>query len=155
MEGEETLRAIPGGEALLKWFEDLPTFRTEEGVPDFHDAEILALDLDRDGPSKLVLRVSIFGERQPDGRLALRKECTVTLALLDVFDVDLRGFGRQNVIGGLTISSRQFSDTEMATLPAKLVGLGYEIDIEPLWGLSGTIRCGSLTIEFEARDLAN
>ena len=155
MTAEETFRSIPGGEALLEWFEGLPTFRTEEGMPDFHDAEILTLNLVRDGPGKLVLLTKILGERQPDSHLARRKECTVTLVLLDVFDLDLRCFARQNVVSSLTILSREFSDREMATLPGKLSGLGYEIEIESSWGVSGTIRCRSLAIEFHARDLGH
>lgn len=155
MTAEKTFRAIPGGDALLEWFEGLPTFRTKEGVPDFHDAEILALDLDREGPARLVLRTWIFGQLQPGGQLPLRHECTVTLLLLDVFDLDLKGFGRQNVIGRLTLSCREFSGAEMASLPGKVAGPGYEIDIEPCWGLSGTIRCRSLEVEFKIRDLAN
>jgi hypothetical protein len=152
MTAEKTFRAIPGGDALLGWFESLPTFRTEEGVPDFHDAEIVKLDLDRDEPGKLILRTSILGERQPVGHFARQKECTVTFTLIDVFDVELRGFSRQNVIGSLKISHREFSDSEMATLPGRSAGPGYEIHMEPCWGLSGTIRCRSLSITFTASD---
>jgi hypothetical protein len=41
-ESASLLVSVPGGQKLLKWF---------SGLPNFGDAEIIALNLDRKGPS--------------------------------------------------------------------------------------------------------
>lgn len=139
MEAEATLRAIPAGNAFLDWFADFPTF---------HDAEIVGVDLSRDRPGKLVLHTWKIGELRADGYFAREKRCAVTFVLTDVFDLDLRGFGSQNVIGSMSIVPREFSDAEICTLPLRAGGRGYELNIEPCFGLSGTIRCIDLSLDF-------
>jgi hypothetical protein len=77
------LMAISGGAKLLEWF---------GGVPEFADAEIVCLVLDRAGQSRLGLRLEHFG-----------KKAVINFEFGAWIDVAVRGFSNQNVIGGLKL----------------------------------------------------
>ncbi|WP_020180097.1 hypothetical protein [Methylopila sp. M107] len=126
----ELLKVIPGGEELLGWF---------EGPPDFHDAEVLSLHLDRDAESSLTLMV--FGRRQ---------NARVTFVLDQWIDVALRGFSDQNVVAGLTLRP----PAERLMEPWEL-GVGarpgeVEIVLTPCFGAYGSIRANLKAIRLEA-----
>ncbi len=85
----------PGGADLVRWFGLVPTF---------HDAEILDLHLSRKGQSVLRLHGWMStGRVLSDGYFELDKHAVVTFALEGIMDLQLDGFGAQNVIFGLTL----------------------------------------------------
>lgn len=89
-----SLADIPGGRDLVEWF---------EGAPEFGDSEIVALVLDRKGPSRLSIALDCRGKR-----------AVVNVEMAAWIDVDMRGFSGQNVIGGLSL--RQAEEREIKTL---------------------------------------
>jgi hypothetical protein len=76
--------AVSGGADLVRWFGQ---------VPSFHDAEILGLDLRRDGPSVLRLHGWInTGEVGKDGYFVLDRHAIVTFTMSGIMDLQLDGF---------------------------------------------------------------
>jgi hypothetical protein len=126
---EETaslLASAPGGRDLLNWF---------AGPPNFGDAEIIALNLDRKGPSALIVEVY-----QPS------RKALVTFVLGDWIDVRITGFSHQNVIGGLRLKragERDIAPWETG-VDAKLGDI--EIELAPCFGASGVIRATLLRV---------
>lgn len=126
---EETtalLSNLPGGPELLEWF---------DGAPEFGDAEIVSLVLDRVGQSQLSVRLDRFGKR-----------ATIAFALQGWIDVAIGGFSHQNVIGGLKLrpaGERQIEAWErgVGCVPGVL-----EIELEPCFGAYGTIRASIASI---------
>ena len=123
------LKTIPGGPEAVAWF---------NGWPEFGDAEVVELRLARRGPSLL----RIFAMASEGGKVGPPfKEAIFDFTLRDMVDVNLEGFGRQNVIGGLALQR----STDQPVHPS-LVGIGLargEVEIE-LWtcaGAHGMIRC--------------
>ena len=131
---------VPGGAELLEWFGCMPTF---------HDAEILSLHLNRDGPSILRLYTWIvFGSVDSHGYLKLEKHAVVAFLLDGLIDLQLEGISDQNVIGGLIL--RRASDR-----PERRNFLGgdphpddIEIELLPCYGLDGFIRARKVTVMF-------
>ncbi|MDR3472846.1 MAG: hypothetical protein P4M09_14370 [Devosia sp.] len=121
------LAKVPGGaEAIAMLGDDL----------EFGDAEVVSLHLDRDANSKL--------------RLALPwKQCHIIFVLDYWVDVQLAGFSRQNVIGGM----------RLRRLPGRSpgpweLGVGFEpgdveIELSPCYGANGTIRGRIVGVELE------
>ena len=116
------LKTIPGGSALLDWF---------RGPPQFGDAEVVELRLDRAGAS--LLRLALAGW---DGRPSV----TCTFHLKDMIDVTLEGFSHQNVIGGLYLRHAVKGDVHPTLRGIGLIYADHEIELEPLAGAFGTIR---------------
>jgi hypothetical protein len=93
---------ISNGEALTHIFGRWPSF---------HDAEVIALRLDR-GPSEgdtpsLELDIHLWemtSDVDPNGFYVLRHHTITTLRFADIDDLDLSGFNGQNVIAKLTIN---------------------------------------------------
>ena len=95
------------------------------GWPRFHDAEVLRIALDREGPTmETVLRA--FG---PAGI------CTVTLVASGVDEVDLNGFNHQNVLADLSLDT-----LERAGAIRLCVGL------EGVFGVRGSFLCDRLSV---------
>ncbi|PZO03177.1 MAG: hypothetical protein DCF30_03355 [Hyphomicrobiales bacterium] len=134
--------SLPGGNDVIEWF---------GRVPDFHDAEIISLHLDRGGPSRLAihffkLQQSIThskGVMEPTG------DAIVTFELDYIVDLNLDGFGHQNVIYGLKLTR---ADADPARAPYYAIDhspLDYEIELEPCYGLGGKIRARTVRLLFE------
>ena len=123
------LATVPGGRELLSWF---------SGVPNFGDAEVIALHLDRAKPSTLLLEVP-----------SRSGVAIVTLELGDWIDVRIRGFSRQNVIDGLVL--RRGGERELAPWE---IGVGakpgeIEIELKPIFGAYGVIRATLLSVAMQ------
>src|SRR5690348_1814423 len=78
------------------------------GWPWFHDAEVVSLELNRTGQSRLVVRVlggprPGFGPRANPKFSVPREEVKVTFILDEVEDLELSGFSHQNVISDLLL----------------------------------------------------
>lgn len=74
------------------------------GWPDFHDAEVLSLTLDRSGPGlTLILHTwRTLPETDERGYFKRVSGIAVTLAFHHVADIELSGFNEQNVLCGLS-----------------------------------------------------
>lgn len=116
------LRTIPGGNALLAWF---------RGAPEFGDAEVIELRLERAGDS--LLRLALAGR---DGRPSV----ACTFHLRDMIDVALEGFSHQNVIGGLHLRRAARGDVHPTLRGVGLMHADHEIELEPCAGAFGVIR---------------
>jgi hypothetical protein len=132
---------VPGGADLLRWFAQ---------VPRFHDAEILSLHLRRKAQSVLRLHGWInTGEVGPNGYFVLERHAIVTFTLSDVMDLQLDGFGNQNVIGGLALRRAPDRPERQGYLALEPLPQDIEIELEPCYGLSGLIRARAVSITFE------
>ncbi len=90
-----------GSEVVTNWFGYWPSL---------HDAEILSVDFQRainDAGPGLYLKVHAFemtAEVTDGGHFKLIKHCIIELRFEQIDDVDLRHFGHQNVIDGISLS---------------------------------------------------
>ena len=84
----------------------------------YHDAEVLRVSLDRQGPT-LELDVEVFAQ-QPEARIE-------RLRFLDVSEVEIGGFNEQNVL--FDVKAEQGSD-----------GM-WDVMLQSSYGLGGEFRC--------------
>jgi hypothetical protein len=120
------LADVPGATELFDWFGYWPTF---------HDGEIVDLELRRTGSSSL--RVHTFtttGEVDSRGHYVSIKHVVVKLVMDGVSDLQFNGFHVQNVINALLITR---------------VEAGFQIELEPVVGMCGTITVARVRIELE------
>jgi Immunity protein 50 len=100
--------------------------------PDFHDAEIVSLHLNRQGIS--FLRVHTWETaKQVDekGYYLQAKHVVVEFLFEDVFALSLTGFSQQNVIFGLDIEK---------------TGSGFRLTLDECYGLAGSIEAERLSL---------
>jgi hypothetical protein len=124
----ELLANVPGGPELIAWF---------GYAPRFHDAEVLGLTLDRDGP-RCSLRVHGFEmTREVDeaGYFVCAKHVVVVFHLTDLRVLELNDFNHQNALMGLTITREPDA--------------GYRLELDGAHGLSGVMQGRQLEIELE------
>jgi hypothetical protein len=71
--------------------------------PDFHDFEIVRLEIDRKEPSVLmeIYGFQILKEVEKRGCYKRANECIITLKFNGITDIQLKGFNQQNVISSL------------------------------------------------------
>jgi hypothetical protein len=123
---EEDLNLIPGAAELSTWFGCWPSF---------HDAEITSLSLGREGVSTLQLHTWRRTEKVDDrGYYVQEKQVLVNLRMEEILALNLLDFNHQNVIFGLSISP---------------IEGGFEIVLDPCYGLSGNIAARKLSVDFE------
>nr|WP_244435194.1 hypothetical protein [Methylobacterium sp. B34] len=123
------LADIPGGRDLVEWF---------EGAPEFGDAEIVSLLLDRRGQSALHVALTSHA-----------KSAIFVFELTDWIDADVRGFSHQNVIGGMKL--RRVVEREIQPWER---GVGCQpgewlIELAPCFGAYGSIRANIARIVIE------
>ena len=126
--GVEVLSQIPGGADLLAWFGGC--------LPSFHDAEVLGLELDREGATCRIRAHTWEMSQEVDeaGYFATCRHVVVSFELGGVTELSLEGFNHQNVIFGLFIER---SDD------------GFRIELEPCFGLSGAITAKTVRVALE------
>ena len=117
---------IPGADLVIRHF----------GYwPDFHDAEIHWLRLDRSGPTLefLVHAFETTGEIDDQGCFVRAKHCLVRLRCREFNELEAGGFNEQNVLFeiGLMNLREEGSDTE-----------SWELEIVPSYGLGATVKGG-------------
>jgi hypothetical protein len=123
---DECLKSIPGAGELFAWFGDWPSF---------HDAEILSLTLNRNGTSTLRIHTwRMTSQVDERGYYVLEKHVRISFQLREISGLDLEDFNAQNVIDGLDL---------------RRVGDGFQLDLGPCYGLTGSISARDLSIEFE------
>jgi hypothetical protein len=121
---EELIRSVPGAQQVFDWFGYWPPF---------HDAEVLSIELNRTGMSKV--RVHTFrmtSEVGPKGFYICDKHCIVTFVLKEITGVELAHFNHQNALQGLGLHRE---NDEFVLLFA------------PAHGVDGTIRAKDVSIE--------
>jgi hypothetical protein len=121
---------IPGADAVVDWFGYWPTF---------HDAEVLAITINRSGPSTVVVYTfDMTEEVDPQGFYVLAKHAIVTFA----FEGFLPGYdstrimdpNHQNVLSSLWITK---------------IPDGFELNLEECYGVSGVIRAARMEVKLE------
>lgn len=138
--GQDMIYAdMPGGDELLAWFGEVPTF---------HDAEIISLSLSRNGVSELKIHGWIMtGGVDPSGYIVLDRHAVVTFSFEGIVDLQLDGFSGQNVIAGLVLQrATNRGRTGHYAIPED--DLDVEIELLPCYGLDGFIRAKKIAISF-------
>lgn len=124
---EDLLQSIPGGQQLFDWFGYWPSF---------HDAEVLGIELNRTGSSKIQVHAFAVTDAVDSNDLYVcEKHCIVTMVLDDVSGVELANFNHQNVISSLKIS-RENND--------------FILKLASSYGVCGSISAKSVRIEIAA-----
>ena len=104
--------------------------------PSFHDAEVLSLELNRSGQSRL--RVYTFKATPPlenQSAYTLTKHVVVTFVMEGISELQLDGFSGQNVISSLVVSRTPEGR--------------YCLRLGECYGLSGTLVADQMRLEFE------
>ena len=123
----DDLESITGYSAVIQNFGKWPSF---------HDAEIIRLDLNRSGQSVLsVYAFTMLGEIDDHGYYKLVNHAVVHFQMEGIENLELFDFSRQNVIFGLEL--KREDDL-------------YKIQLDPCFGLSGTLSCKKLSLVLEA-----
>lgn len=130
---ENSWRAIPGGEALIAYFGH---------VPFFHDGEITQVVLNRRSAS--AISIHIWGMMD----IVPVKHAVVTLLIDDIIDLELENFSPQNVIGDLIVRPLPQREDRSGYYPRSQLESDVEIEFVPIYGLSGIIRAGSVSLTF-------
>ena len=100
--------------------------------PEFHDAEILSLHLNRTGSSSLLVHTwEMTKEVDEKGYYVLAKHIVVEFVLEGVSGLNLTGFNQQNVIFGLG-----FEKTDS----------GFRLTLEDCYGLAGSIEIEKISV---------
>lgn len=123
---DKWLEQVPGAGALEAWF----------GYwPDFHDAEVVSLDVDRAGTSVLRIHATEFQDRFDwHGYYPQEKHAIVSFSMRDIVGLQLPEFSEKKVLSDLHIVQSQD---------------GFEIDLEPTAGHAGSITAKQLSIQLE------
>jgi len=120
----ELFPSVPGAKQLFNWFGYWPSF---------HDAEVLSIELNRMGASKV--RVHTF--RMTDavdskGFSVCDKHCIVTFVMEDITRVKLAHFNHQNALSDLKFSRENDE---------------YALVFTPAHGVEGTLNAKKVSIE--------
>ncbi len=124
---------IPGAADLIAWFGYWPTF---------HDAEVLSITLDRERGITVAVHVfRMTSEVDDKGRYVLDKHAVTRSSMtgfpLDesgIVPIELQGFNQQNVLNSLRVEKRDY---------------GWELILDPCFGVNGSIACKSLSVSIE------
>lgn len=122
------LNRVPGGSDLIAWF---------GYAPRFHDAEVLSLALDREGPT-CTLRIHVFemtSEVDERGYFVCAKDVVATFVVGGLSETTLTDFGHQNVLTELLISQDE-------------VG-AYRLTLDGSYGLSGVVVGTTLNVSLQ------
>jgi Immunity protein 50 len=119
------IKDIHGASELHDWF----------GYwPDFHDAEIISLHLNRDGISSLRVHAwDTTKEVDEKGHYVTAKHIVVDFILEKVSDLAMNGFSQQNVVSGLDIEK---------------IGSGFRVTLGECYGLAGSIEAERISLRF-------
>lgn len=75
-----------------------------------------------------------------NGYFHSEKHAVVTFTLNRIFELEIEGFNHQNVISGLTLKRFRSGENTVA----------YELQIEPIFGLSGFARAEQVSVSYIA-----
>lgn len=119
---------IEGAKELWNWF----------GYwPDFHDAEVICIHLNREGTSSLRIHTwERADEVDKDGYFVTAKHMVVEFLMEGITELNLTGFSGQNVIRELAIER---------------VGSGYRVSLDHCYGCGGVIEPSQISIRLTPR----
>lgn len=123
--------SIEGADNVVRWFGYWPTF---------HDAEVLSVVLNRTGKSRVEVHAfETTSDVDSTGHFISTKHAIVTFELEghvsdEVGSTCLKWFNHQNVLSSLTVR------------PAVS---GYELILEGIFGVDGSLFCERLTVAVE------
>lgn len=121
------LRDVPGGEALLGWF---------ERVPRFHDAELLEVSFFGKGEGRLRIHAwNMTNKVHAQGYFVLDKHAVVTLTLEGVSTIDCADF---DMVPGIIFELE-------ITKPGEL----FRIEWSSSYGIAGAVTAKQVRIGFE------
>ena len=126
MNPQLSITDLAGAQKLIDWFGCWPSF---------HDAEVISIELNREGVSKL--RVHFFSTRNRTndrGYYITENHAIVSFILEDIAQLELNGFNHQNVLSSISVNP---VDTQ------------YEIILGDCYGVSGRILASKLSFELE------
>lgn len=123
---QNVIHELPGADALFQWF----------GYwPDFHDAEVLAIDLNRSGSSRVrVHTFDVSDQVGNDGCNVCVKHVVVSFVLDGLESIQLQGFNRQNVVSKVAVIRTEE---------------GLLLLLEPCYGAEGSLTAERISIEIE------
>lgn len=108
-----------------------------EGVPSFHDATLLQLELRQGASSRLVARAfQMTSEVDARGHFVLTKHVDVTFTIFELIDVQLSDFTEAGIMFGLDIEI----DPD-----------GMTLSFESSYGVHGRIKAKRVVVSFEPR----
>jgi Immunity protein 50 len=117
------LEPIEGAKDLHDWF----------GYwPNFHDANLIRLDLDRSDAATMLLHTwEMTKETDAKGYFVLVKHVIVEFVLKGIVALSLDGFAHENTLMGLAIER---------------VNRGYLLTLDDVYGITGTIEAASISM---------
>src|SRR5271169_2744095 len=123
---QNAIHEVPGADALFQWF----------GYwPDFHDAEVLEIDLNRSGSSRVrVHTFHVSDQVGKDGCYVCVKHVVVSFLLEGLKTVQLAGFNNQNVVSEVALMRTDG---------------GFQLFLEPCYGAEGSLTAERIRIEME------
>jgi hypothetical protein len=124
---------IPGASEMVAWFGHWPTF---------HDAEVLSISLNRSGESHVEIHAwETTPEVDPGGYFVRAKHAVVTFRMAG-FPRDGEGITRTEIAyfnGQNVLSSAAVRKTQN----------GYELVLDGIYGVDGSIFCEQMSVELE------
>jgi hypothetical protein len=124
---------LPGAEKIVEWFGSWPSF---------HDSEVVSIQLHRSEPSRISIRAwNMTSEVTAQGYFVHDKQAIVTFVLEKFVEdregitmVEILGFNQQNVLSNLDVNKEP---------------TGYELKLNGIYGVSGTIKATRISVELE------
>lgn len=127
MEPHSSITKLPGAQELIDWFGHWPSF---------HDAEVINIELSREGASKLRIHYFRTTNRiNKSGHYIAERHAIVSFIMEDIAQLQLNDFNEQNVLSSISVTP---VETE------------YEIILGCCYGVSGHIRARKLSFDLEA-----
>ena|SRR5260370_2696173 len=121
---DQYLQAIPGAQQLFDWFGYWPSF---------HDAEVLSIELNRSGPSKIQVHTFAMTDVvNSKGFYTCDKHCIVTFVFEEIAGIQLAHFNHQNALCDLDLHQEKDE---------------FVFDLAPAHGVEGKIRAKTVGIE--------
>ena len=108
--------------------------------PSFHDAEVISLTLDRQGP-KLVFLIHAWemtDEVDDNGYFRKKKHSRVRFICDQIDEMSLDGFNHQNVLFEIAIKKLREEEKDQES---------WGVVLDPSFGLTAEIKCRSMRIE--------
>ena len=135
------LETVRGGPKLIEWV---------GYATNFHDAELLQIDLQRDSPSEIRLR---YWRYQPGSTFEIRDHCVVSIQIEDVLDLEIDGFSARNILFSLMFGAPQDRPERRNYFPYDPTPNDIEITLDPTWGIGGWIVARGVSVSCELQQI--
>ena len=118
---------LPGGQAIIDWF---------GRVPEFHDAELLQIELSSGRGSKMLIHAwNMTDAVTAEGFYVTNQHAVVTIHLTAVSAVSLNAFHQKGIIASLEVlelqSEMQISWTSAFGVQGRIVAGQLSFELEP------------------------